>query len=79
MKKVIEEKADLGITWDGDADRCFFIDNNGSGVYGYIIPPENSVRVLSANLPLRQIISLDEHFSELNILIGIALKPKDQS
>ena len=27
MRKVVEEKADLGIAWDGDADRCFFIDD----------------------------------------------------
>ncbi len=27
-------KADLGIAWDGDADRCFFIDENGAFVPG---------------------------------------------
>ena len=25
-ERVVAEKADLGIAWDGDADRCFFID-----------------------------------------------------
>ncbi|MDQ2700254.1 MAG: phosphomannomutase/phosphoglucomutase, partial [Actinomycetota bacterium] len=29
IKAVIEEEADLGIAWDGDSDRCFFIDGNG--------------------------------------------------
>jgi len=29
MRKVVEEGADLGIAWDGDADRCFFIDASG--------------------------------------------------
>ena len=29
MRKVVEEGADLGIAWDGDADRCFFIDGDG--------------------------------------------------
>jgi phosphomannomutase len=32
--KVREEKADLGIAWDGDADRCFFIDGEGEFVDG---------------------------------------------
>lgn len=32
--KVVEEKADLGIAWDGDADRCFFIDDRGEFVAG---------------------------------------------
>jgi phosphomannomutase len=31
---VIAEKADLGIAWDGDADRCFFIDEQGEFVAG---------------------------------------------
>ncbi len=29
MKRVVEEKADLGIVTDGDGDRIFFIDNEG--------------------------------------------------
>ncbi len=32
--KVVEENADLGIAWDGDADRCFFIDDRGEFVPG---------------------------------------------
>jgi phosphomannomutase len=34
MGKVVEEGADLGIAWDGDADRCFFIDDQGRFVDG---------------------------------------------
>src|SRR4051794_39160552 len=34
IDKVREEGADLGIAWDGDADRCFFIDETGTFVDG---------------------------------------------
>jgi phosphomannomutase len=34
MKRVRETGADLGIAWDGDADRCFFIDDTGAFVDG---------------------------------------------
>ena len=34
MQRVIAEKAHLGIAWDGDADRCFFIDDTGAFVPG---------------------------------------------
>jgi phosphomannomutase len=34
VAKVLESGADLGIAWDGDADRCFFIDDRGAFVDG---------------------------------------------
>jgi phosphomannomutase len=34
IAKVRETGADLGIAWDGDADRCFFIDGDGEFVPG---------------------------------------------
>jgi phosphomannomutase len=34
MRTVVEEGAELGIAWDGDADRCFFIDDTGAFVDG---------------------------------------------
>jgi phosphomannomutase len=34
VDKVLSESADLGIAWDGDADRCFFIDDTGRFVDG---------------------------------------------
>jgi phosphomannomutase len=34
MREVVAQKADLGIAWDGDADRCFFIDEQGHFVDG---------------------------------------------
>jgi phosphomannomutase len=34
VERVLEERANLGIAWDGDADRCFFIDDRGEFVDG---------------------------------------------
>jgi phosphomannomutase len=34
MREVVRRGADLGIAWDGDADRCFFIDEAGRFVDG---------------------------------------------
>lgn len=32
QRAVIEEQADLGLAFDGDADRCFVVDENGNAV-----------------------------------------------
>jgi phosphomannomutase len=34
VERVLQERADIGIAWDGDADRCFFIDGTGEFVAG---------------------------------------------
>jgi phosphomannomutase len=34
VAKVVEERADLGAAFDGDADRCFFVDDSGEFVPG---------------------------------------------
>ena len=36
-EEVIRQKADVGIAWDGDADRCFFIDGSGELISGDFI------------------------------------------
>jgi phosphomannomutase len=33
-ERVIAERADAGIAWDGDADRCFFLDGTGEFIAG---------------------------------------------
>src|SRR5947208_12572068 len=34
VERVVATKADIGIAWDGDADRCFFIDGAGEFIAG---------------------------------------------
>ncbi len=34
---VIEQRADMGIAWDGDFDRCFLFDEQGRFIEGYYI------------------------------------------
>jgi phosphomannomutase len=35
--EVVRQKADVGIAWDGDADRCFFLDGTGEFISGDFI------------------------------------------
>lgn len=37
VERVVAEKADIGIAWDGDADRCFFVDGTGDFISGDFI------------------------------------------
>ena len=37
MERVRAERADLGLAWDGDYDRCFFFDARGDFIEGYYI------------------------------------------
>ena len=37
IEAVRRERADLGIAWDGDFDRCFFFDEEGTFIDGYYI------------------------------------------
>lgn len=37
IKAVVENKADIGIAFDGDFDRCFFFDEKGSFIEGYYV------------------------------------------
>ena len=36
-QRIVEEKADLGVAWDADADRCFFFTEKGEFIEGYFI------------------------------------------
>jgi phosphomannomutase len=46
---IIEHKADFGIAWDGDFDRCFFFDENGRFIEGYYIVGLLAASMLAKN------------------------------
>jgi len=50
-RKVVEEKADVGIAFDGDADRCFFIDDAGEFVPGDFLTALLAEHLLRRNGP----------------------------
>jgi phosphomannomutase len=47
VRKTLEEGADLGIAFDGDADRCFFVDDTGEFVPGDFVTALFAESVLS--------------------------------
>lgn len=49
IDKVKSEGADLGIAWDGDADRCFFIDDCGEFVDGDFLTTLLAQSILEKN------------------------------
>jgi phosphomannomutase len=46
VRKTLEEGADLGVAFDGDADRCFFVDDTGEFVPGDFVTALFSESVL---------------------------------
>ncbi len=48
---VIKHKADMGIAWDGDFDRCFLFDESGEFIEGYYIVGLLADNFLSKHIP----------------------------
>jgi phosphomannomutase len=48
-KKVVEEKADMGIAFDGDADRVCFVDEKGKAVSNDIVTAIIAKKLLAEN------------------------------
>jgi phosphomannomutase len=48
MRKTLDEQADFGVAFDGDADRCFFVDDSGE------FAPGDFVTALFAELVLEK-------------------------
>jgi phosphomannomutase len=49
ISEVVKQGADLGIAWDGDADRCFFIDGTGAFVDGDFLTAMLSESMIAKN------------------------------
>jgi phosphomannomutase len=49
IEKVREHKADLGVAFDGDADRCFFVDDTGEFVPGDFVTTLLAESILEKN------------------------------
>jgi phosphomannomutase len=56
VARVTEEKADLGVAYDGDADRCFFVDDEGSFVPGDFVTALLTEAVLAKSPPGEKVI-----------------------
>ena len=46
---IRQHKADFGVAWDGDFDRCFLFDHNGRFIEGYYIVGLLAVQLLKQN------------------------------
>lgn len=49
VDEVKKQKADMGVSWDADGDRCFFIDENGTFIEGYFTTAVLARHILSKN------------------------------
>jgi phosphomannomutase len=64
QKAVVEHKADLGLAFDGDADRCFVIDENGNSV------TPSAVAAMVAKREIARARSLDKD-ADITILYNL--------
>ena len=62
QKAVVEHKADLGLAFDGDADRCFVIDENGNPV------TPSAVAAMVAKREIARARSLDKDADKIETL-----------
>lgn len=46
---ILKNKADLGVAWDGDYDRCFFFDEKGNFIEGYYLVGLLAKSILKTN------------------------------
>lgn len=79
QKRVKKEKADIGLAFDGDADRCFLIDENGDLVNPSALTALIAVRELKANPGATIIYNLISSKSVAEVITengGVALRSR---
>ncbi|MBU2880546.1 phosphomannomutase [Psychrosphaera sp. B3R10] len=76
---IIDHKADLGIAWDGDFDRCFFFDEHGEFIEGYYLVGLLASQLLKTN-PNQNIIFDPRLYWNTEVAVkqagGIGIKSK---
>ena len=75
--KVVEEGADLGIAWDGDADRCFFIDDRGEFVPGDFLTALLASHLLRRNGPADVVYDLRASWAVRDAITAAGGRPHE--
>jgi phosphomannomutase len=74
---VVENKADLGIAWDGDADRCFFIDEKGGFVAGDFLTALLARHILDRNGPQTVVYDLRASWAVRDAILEAGGRPDE--
>ena len=72
---VIAHKADMGIAWDGDFDRCFLFDESGEFIEGYYIVGLLAKAFLDKNKGAKIIYDPRVYWNTEDIVINAGGKP----
>ncbi len=76
-RAVVEEGADLGIAWDGDADRCFFIDEKGGFVAGDFLTALLARHILERVGPSTVVYDLRASWAVRDAIVGAGGTPDE--
>lgn len=74
---VVDERADLGIAWDGDADRCFFIDEAGGFVAGDFLTALLARHILEESGPATVIYDLRASWAVRDAILAAGGTPDE--
>ena len=74
---VVENGADVGIAWDGDADRCFFIDEKGGFVAGDFLTALLARHILERNGPQTVVYDLRASWAVRDAILEAGGRPDE--